>query len=183
MLNWTGLLVEPSESFFTVLRTRGRNAYLFNGCLALETKASVVKFFENFVIGGINPHTSHNKSGLKRMIHTKSVPTYSLLKAIDNPTVQLFSLDVEGSEPEVLNTIPWSEVDIHIWLIAYGGFKSRLKAIVPIMLNNNYELIGTVVEKDFVFVRNDIKQLYALEKLRNHDNFIPVTNQTLSMYL
>ena len=165
--------MEASEKFFASLRIRGRNAYLFKGCLAIETKASIVKFIENRELGGINPHYSYNVKGQKRTIYAQSVPIFSLLKAINNPTVQFFSLDVEGSESEILDTIPWSEVNIHIWLIEYGGFKRRVNAIAPIMLKNNYELIGTVVQKDFIFVRKDIKHLYSLEKLRNHEIFIP----------
>ena len=39
-------------------------------------------------------------------------PLYSILLALGNPTVDFFSLDVEGSELGVLRTIPWNKVDI-----------------------------------------------------------------------
>ena len=40
------------------------------------------------------------------------VPLYSLLLALDNPTVDYMSLDIEGAELSVLKTVPWESVDI-----------------------------------------------------------------------
>ena len=43
---------------------------------------------------------------------TQCFPLYSILLALGNPTVDYFSLDVEGVEAGVLNSIPWDKVDI-----------------------------------------------------------------------
>ena len=40
------------------------------------------------------------------------LPLYSILLALDNPTVHHFSLDIEGAELPVLKTVPWDKVDI-----------------------------------------------------------------------
>jgi hypothetical protein len=37
-------------------------------------------------------------------------PLYSLLMALGNPTVDYFSLDVEGAELDILRTLPWDKV-------------------------------------------------------------------------
>ena len=42
------------------------------------------------------------------------LPLYSLLLALGNPTVNWFILDIEGAEFQVLQTIPWHEVDIEM---------------------------------------------------------------------
>ena len=39
---------------------------------------------------------------------------YTLLLAMDNPTVNWFILDIEGAEYQVLQTIPWHLVDIEM---------------------------------------------------------------------
>ena len=44
-------------------------------------------------------------------------PLYPILLSLGNPTVDLFSLDVEGSEMGVIETVPWDKVDIR-WDIA-----------------------------------------------------------------
>ena len=42
------------------------------------------------------------------------MPLYSILLALGNPTVNYFSLDLEGAEFAVLKTIPWDKVDIQV---------------------------------------------------------------------
>ena len=43
-------------------------------------------------------------------IKKQCFPLYSLLLAVGNPRVDYFSLDVEGSELDILRTIPWKKV-------------------------------------------------------------------------
>ena len=42
------------------------------------------------------------------------LPLYSILLSIGNPTVDYFSLDVEGAEMGILESIPWDKVDIRV---------------------------------------------------------------------
>ena len=42
------------------------------------------------------------------------VPLNTLLLAMGNPTVNWFILDIEGAEYQVLQTIPWTLVDIEM---------------------------------------------------------------------
>lgn len=46
----------------------------------------------------------------RRTIRVQCFPLYSILLALGNPTVDVFSLDIEGAEIKVLETIPWSKV-------------------------------------------------------------------------
>ena len=41
-------------------------------------------------------------------------PTYSVLAALGNPTVDYFSLDVEGAEFPILKTIPWDKMTVKL---------------------------------------------------------------------
>ena len=54
-------------------------------------------------------------------------PVYSLLLALNRTTVDYFSLDVEGSELQVLKTIPFDRVDIKVLTVEFvhsaGGKK------------------------------------------------------------
>ena len=45
---------------------------------------------------------------------TLCLPFNSILLAMGNPTVDYFSLDVEGAELPILKTIPWDDVDIKV---------------------------------------------------------------------
>ena len=48
-------------------------------------------------------------------IQALCLPLISMLNAIGNPTVDYFSLDIEGVELNVLRTIPWDKVDIKVF--------------------------------------------------------------------
>ena len=54
----------------------------------------------------------------KRVGESKSktlcLPFYPILLAMGNPTVDYFSLDVEGAELQILKTIPWNNVEIKV---------------------------------------------------------------------
>ena len=42
------------------------------------------------------------------------VPFYSVIKALGKPTIDFMSLDIEGTELQVLKTIPFDQVDIRV---------------------------------------------------------------------
>ena len=48
------------------------------------------------------------------LIKAVCLPFISILSAIGNPSVDYFSLDIEGVELDVLKTIPWDKVDIKV---------------------------------------------------------------------
>ena len=49
-----------------------------------------------------------------RTIQVQCFPLQSVLLALDNPTVNYFSLDLEGSKFAILNSLDWDNVDISI---------------------------------------------------------------------
>jgi hypothetical protein len=42
------------------------------------------------------------------------MPIFSILLALNRTSIDLFSLDIEGHELDVLRTIPWEDVDIKV---------------------------------------------------------------------
>ena len=51
-----------------------------------------------------------NSRSCKSTIKKQCFPLYSLLLALGNPKVDYLSLDVEGTELDILRTIPWKKV-------------------------------------------------------------------------
>ena len=47
-------------------------------------------------------------------VQVQCFPIFSILTALNVTTVDYFSLDVEGNEFDVLETIPWDKVDIKV---------------------------------------------------------------------
>ena len=44
-------------------------------------------------------------------------PLYSLILAMGRPKIDFLSLDIEGAELAVLNTIPWDKVEIELVML------------------------------------------------------------------
>ena len=49
-------------------------------------------------------------------------PLYSLILALGRPKIDFLSIDIEGAELAVLNTIPWDKVEIELIMIEVGVF-------------------------------------------------------------
>lgn len=55
-----------------------------------------------------------SKSDVPYLYKAQCFPLYSMLIAVGRTQVDYFSLDIEGSELQVLKTIPWHKVDIKV---------------------------------------------------------------------
>ena len=69
-------------------------------------------------------------NGISKMETTEiqCFPFYSLLLALNQTTVDYFSLDIEGHEKRVLQTIPWKKLEIKVLhLPTILIYKTRLR--------------------------------------------------------
>lgn len=73
-------------------------------------------------------------------------PLFSTLLALDNPTVNFLSLDIEGAEFEVLKTIPWDKVDIEVIVaeLLHAGEVHYVSTEMKKMSSNVFLLISGV---------------------------------------
>lgn len=69
-----------------------------------------MKFRQAFNLGKIIEDTQTNY----RVTEIQCFPLYSILLALNVTTVDFFSLDVEGSELQVLKTIPFKKLNIRM---------------------------------------------------------------------
>lgn len=53
--------------------------------------------------------------GDPEMVTVQCFPFYSVLLAVNRTQIDFFSLDVEGHELQILQTIPWHKVDIKVF--------------------------------------------------------------------
>jgi len=148
--SWTGLLVEPNKASYALLETRHRAAHSINTCLSSEDIPITIEFDAADVFGGINQDFENVKNAeigqmrdtmpenMRSRYQLKCYPLYSLLLALGNPRVDFLSLDIEGAELAVLNTVPWDKVDIELVMIETAHL-DRVK-IDETMLAAGYEI-------------------------------------------
>jgi len=154
-MDWTGLLVEPNNGVYQKLLGKKRNAHSINSCLSIKGYAEKVKFDTADVFGAIEDQDNPNKDDLldlrnryqnqfrnkdvaRESVLVQCFPLYSLLLSLGNPRVDFMSLDIEGSELDVLRTIPFDKVHIELFLIETAH--SNVTAITQLMRQNGYEM-------------------------------------------
>lgn len=122
-LGFTGVLIEPVKEYYDKLIKNRPNNSCYNN--AISSNESDVDIFVNGAVSGIKDHME--KSFIDRL-HTKSITRKVKTKTLSNifqekgiKYIDFFSLDVEGGELDVLNTIDWSNISIYLICIELDG--------------------------------------------------------------
>ena len=102
------MLVEPNPILYKRGVERRRNVTSAAVCLSKFDHASLSKY---------DMATESTEIATSSDISFQCIPLFSLLLSLGNPTVNYLSLDIEGGEFQVLQTIPWEKVDIQVMSI------------------------------------------------------------------
>ena len=98
IIQYSGKLLNLTMNFRLKLK---RKVWSVPYCLAIKDKphfANFTKAFEESMSGIVTKtDTSYHGDSFK----TQCFPLYTLLKSLNNPTVNMLSLDIEGAEFEV----------------------------------------------------------------------------------
>ena len=85
-------------------------------------------------------------------------PFYSILLATGRTRIDLFSLDVEGDEMEVLKTIPWDKVDIKVLIVEYNHLQDGKAGLISFLASKHYRNVPSLRTEggwqDAVFIKN-----------------------------
>ena len=162
--NWNGILIEPHPGSYQILRSKHRKAFSVNSCLstysypakipiALDVAPALSRFDKIETDLG---RQRKNKVAKVKMI--QCFPLYSILLACGRTNIDLFSLDIEGAELDVLKTIPWTKVDIKVLLVEYEHIKEGKKALVDFLTSKGYTRTNSPsargMKQDIVFIKN-----------------------------
>jgi FkbM family methyltransferase len=141
---WTGVLIEPQKSMYDLLINNRPNCYNFNYAIS-EVEGDTL-FRGSHALGGIDSTmTEQHKTSwnLTETYFVKSKPMKDILKDLSIKEIDLFSVDVEGGELEVLKTFDW-DIYVNIILVEMHG----------IDLEKDNEIRNFLKEKDFQFSEN-----------------------------
>ena len=112
-LNWTGVLMEANPIHYQHMQTAGRaNAYLFHGAPGCS-KPGVI----NISSGGTEATTRMEFSGSRHHFTVPCFPLQPILSQLGFAHFDLFSLDVEGSEMDVLSTLDFKLTSAKLMLV------------------------------------------------------------------
>ena len=157
-----GILIEPI--FFDSVKSKCRNAYALNACIA-KRKPIIARFLVGGGLSGNdqNMNAKHKervekgfyKNGKEKVF--KNVPCFSLntiMKAIGVTKVDFFSLDVEGSEIDVLNAIDFNALNIESFSIEHNGRKDDINKMREIF--RSLKLVDQATYKETKIDNQDI---------------------------
>ena len=151
--NYRGLLVEPNKDNYKKLLGVHRKAFSVNACYStsLSGLPMLVDFVNAKDLGAIKKYSPKLNHFQKEKYQGDSkaicLSFYSILLAVGNPVVDYLSLDIEGAELPVLQSIPWGMVDIKVLSIECGQMP-RCEKIKEFMWRVGYKFIRYVPSKD-----------------------------------
>lgn len=140
-LGWTGVLIEPTDQF-NQLKNNRPNCININ-CAISEINGHV-EFIGDHALGGITKTMHENHRGGWKLDEkggtymVKSLPISEAISHANLSKVDLFSIDVEGGELEVLKTFNWN-IPVYIILIEMSYDEHRNELCREIMRNNQFE--------------------------------------------
>lgn len=143
-LNWRGILIEPNKQIFEELKKNRSSKNIFEN-IALVSESFSKKIYltndnlESKITGNLN------NSNIEVLTSTLN----NILKKNQIYKINLFSLDVEGYEENVLNGIDLKIFDIDYILIETNNFEK----INSVLKYNNYNFLEKLSFHDYLFKR------------------------------
>ena len=147
---WTGVLIEANPVACRSLhRKPSHRPGAVKLCTAVSRDYATLTFEDgkySATFGAVDEgqaiHSFFNNSHGRRKRHQiPSAPLGQLLRSVGIASVDLFSLDVEGSEVKVLQTMDWS-IPVRVWCIEWQPKMSPISLsneIAAIMTRHGYE--------------------------------------------
>lgn len=189
---WTGLLVEPEAQNFREMVWKRRKCWIANSCLSRTTHPKsvvMVAMEENLnktgqnseIIRGGTHELGSNRLYEWYLISKKQVkmttftsqcfPLYSFLLALNQTTIDFLSLDIQGAEVDVFDTIPLNKVYVRAVVIEHekAGFDYKL---VKKMNQKGFKILAAGGAPDYFFVNekeNSLIQSYIKSNLYLQD--------------
>ena len=167
--NWTGLLIEPNKYLFSKILKLNRHAFITNTCLSTSNTSQVVKFRLMKLLSGIEGLLSNDTINFAKevshvytndVVDVQCFTLYSLLLAINKTEIDYFSLDVEGAELDILQTIPFNKIRINIFTIEYAFMRNPSKSKRKLLkirsffkALGNYQEVNVIRGQDVIFRR------------------------------
>ena len=168
---WKGICVEPMPNAFNKLKSN-RNCDLINGCI--YSSEVTVEFLQvegaSEMLSGIsNTYDSRHcsridkeiveRGGDKKYIKVKAYNLNSLLEVRNIKIVDFCSIDVEGGEWDVLQSIDFSKITIKSFTIENNYKDNKIKNF---MISKRYTYVGNL-DMDEIYVSKEITDVFSLK--------------------
>ena len=127
-LGWEGLCVEPLQRYHKALRAN-RSCTLVPECISAEPNSTLVMQLERHgekhgslaIAASTNSPQQRIRGSVD--VRIRCNPLHEMLRRVGRTAVDLWSLDVEGHEPQVLGAVQWAKTPVSVLLAEAGTAK------------------------------------------------------------
>ena len=161
--NWTGLLIEANPELFKELMKNNRKSYQLNACLSPTNEPKQLHFKPVGILGGLTMFIDAHEDTVNKQMKDKleiiveCFSLYHIMQAMGRDHIDYFSLDVEGAEMEILQTIPWNKLQIDVLTVEYNWNQTKLEKMRALMESTGlYKFEKQLGDLDLVFVRKNL---------------------------
>lgn len=153
-LGWKGVLIEPSDQFE---KLRVHNRCLSGGAICLNLaicnswKVAEFRTGGHPAVGGLKETmTTHHESvffkdpSKSQLVKVPCGPMGDVLKFAGVKRIDFFSIDVEGAEVFIVDTMDWENIPVHVVMIERSFQSEITERIDRIMLQYGFKVYGYV---------------------------------------
>lgn len=149
---WRGILIEPIPSAYNkLIQSRSKDNTFFNAaCHREKGKAEYIGDHPASGLTGtmsdIHRQRWHSKN--RKTYEVTTMPMRDMVDPNKYPHVDLFSIDVEGGELEVLYSFDWEVVKVDVVLIELSCGPYDLEEAREFLKNKNFEFLTRLGNND-----------------------------------
>ncbi|KAL7648087.1 UNVERIFIED_CONTAM: hypothetical protein RMT77_001704 [Armadillidium vulgare] len=182
-LNWTGLLIEPDPFNYGKLLTKNRKSWTSNSCISSSSYPKKVVFvsrnkrkdlitYNSWVYHGASHEYGYLPNNTDFDFYSASTLTYvsaqcfpleSYLLALNRTVIDYLSLDLQGSEIDIIKRFPFHRFIIRAMVVEHA-FENYDKEFVNFITEKGFEFIACGGERDYVFINRSHFQNLNIKK-------------------
>ena len=186
-LHFKGILIEPQPNLFTYLqKNRSRNICINKAICNTPGKVEFLTTTNNHHLpcGGIldEMSTEHIKSWFKDTKNSYLVETdklSSIFSKYNITYIDLFSLDVEGAELSVLETIHFNNIEIYVICIEISGEGQKEQKCRDLLTKNGFTFKKSLGINEF-WVNENYSRKHLVYDPNHKINFTGINNDRTS---
>ncbi|XP_076082327.1 uncharacterized protein LOC143053412 [Mytilus galloprovincialis] len=151
--NWNGLLVEANPYTYDIMFKKDRKCYMVNACVSkslpsmsfvlaggiTSAKETLTERHRKRIVRDKITYGKHkNWAHASETVKVDCLTFRQLMRTVGRNSIDYFSLDVEGAEMHILNSIEWEEINIDVFTIETDQHREE---ILSFMKQKGYKWI------------------------------------------
>jgi len=165
LMGWETICVEPNPKIYSILKEQRPNALTIEGAIVSDDAIKSIEFYAEEI--GVLSGCVLDEDDLKRRYANRSmeyssptkieVPAYTLNKVLqrhnlNNQTIDIISIDVEGFEIEVLKGFDMNKTQVNLFIIEGNTIEERQEILNYFSSYKDYVHLGN--NKQNLFIGN-----------------------------